>query len=142
MKSAVRAHLSLTFFVIFASIGILGLYASAAHSLPTTLSKFYLGSVAGYFAGWIYLFNLTLLPTRLSRYTSWIAPLLAWAWLLFLISNYFVFKLYKYHISLLLVEMFCMLQFNFLPQTVLLVYKDRLLFLAQVKVQELIRLLL
>jgi membrane-anchored protein YejM (alkaline phosphatase superfamily) len=106
MKSAVRAHLSLTFFVIFASIGILGLYASAAHSLPTTLSKFYLCSVAGYFAGWIYLFNLALLPTRLSRYTSWIAPLLAWAWLLFLISNYFVFRLYKYHISLLLVEMF------------------------------------
>ncbi len=106
MKSAARAHLTLTFFVIVASIGILGLYASAVHSLPTTISKFYLCSIAGYFAGWIYLVNLALFPTRLSKYSRWLAPFLAWAWLLFLIANYFVFKLYKYHISLLMVEMF------------------------------------
>ncbi|MFO1006371.1 MAG: sulfatase-like hydrolase/transferase [Planctomycetaceae bacterium] len=102
MKTIARAHLSLTFFAILATLGVLCLYASAAHSLPTSLSKMYLVSVAGYFAGCVFAVNLALLPTRLSKYTSWLAPCLLWVWLLYLLANYGVFHLYKHHVSLLL----------------------------------------
>jgi uncharacterized protein len=105
-KKVVKANLSFSFYMILATIGMLALYAATVPTLPTKLSKLYLLSIVGYYAAALFVVNLALLPTRLTKFTSWIAPLFAWVWLLYLAIDYGTFNLYQFHLNLLLFEMF------------------------------------
>ncbi len=105
MKSFARSHLNFTFYIILASLVVLCLFAASAQCLSTQLSKIYMLSVAGYFGGGLFIVNLLLFPSRCSAMSRWLAPLVAWIWLNYLVIDYATFRLYGFHVNWLVVEM-------------------------------------
>ncbi|HIK92885.1 MAG TPA: DUF3413 domain-containing protein [Planctomycetes bacterium] len=106
MKKQAQANLNFAFYIILITIGMLGLYASAATSTGTVLSSVYTLSVASYFGGALILASVVLLPTRLFSFSRWLTPLLAGVWLVYLVIDFATFNLYRFHVNWLLVEMF------------------------------------
>lgn len=105
MKTCARSHLNFTFYIFLATLVVLSLFAASAQSLSTQLSKIYLLSVAGYFGGGLFIVNLLLFPSRWSAMSRWLAPLVAWIWLNYLVIDYATFRLYGFHVNWLVVEM-------------------------------------
>ncbi|MBM3972214.1 MAG: DUF3413 domain-containing protein [Planctomycetes bacterium] len=105
MKSTACCHMYFTFYIISASLVVIGLFAGSAPSVDTYLSKIYMLSVAGYFGGGLFVANWLLFPLCLSARSRWLPPLLAWVWLNYLVIDYATFNLYGFHVNWLLIEM-------------------------------------
>lgn len=69
-------------------------------------SGLYLLTLPSYFGFVLLLTGLALLPVCLVRWTAPLAPLLGALWLLFLAADVVVFNTYRFHITLLMVQMF------------------------------------
>lgn len=105
MKNRFLQHLSLMLYVWLMTMPLLAIFlreAPVGELLPTV----YQISSAGYFGLFILLACVVTLPLALSRWTAWLAPVLAWLWLLFLSIDLAVFQLYKFHLDGLLIQMF------------------------------------
>lgn len=105
MKNRFLQHLSLMFYVWLLTMPLLAIFLREAPS-GELLSTFYQISTAGYFGVFILFACVLMLPLAFSRWTAWLAPLIAWAWLLFLSIDVAVFQLYKFHLDGLLIQMF------------------------------------
>lgn len=67
---------------------------------------FYLATLPAYFGFLMLLLGLLLQPLALLRWTAWTVPVLGAAWLVFLAVDVLVFHAYRFHITLLMVQMF------------------------------------
>lgn len=105
MHSA-RVQLRFAAMVLMVSLGLLGPFAATAPAPSTWLAWLYLVSVGGYFGTLLFVAALLLLPARWTRFSSWLVPVAAWIWLLVVVVDFATFRLYGFHLNLLVVEMF------------------------------------
>ena len=108
MNKTACQHLSFTFYLIFVSLPLLCLYTKFLPPIETLYSAAYFVSIAGYYSGILFLANVILYPTRLRSYSSWIAPTIAWLWLIYLTIDIVTYNLYRFHVNILLIEMMFM----------------------------------
>lgn len=66
----------------------------------------YLLTLPSYFGFFFLVIGLLLWPLALMRWTAWLVPVLGAAWLVFLAADVLVFNAYRFHITLLMVQMF------------------------------------
>lgn len=102
----IGSHFKLTFYLCLLTAAAVGLFLKDAPTAQTTLPAVYQWSVIGYYGTLLLLVALALLPLSIFRATQWLWPLLGWAWLVYLAIDIAVFNLYRFHLDILLVEMF------------------------------------
>ena len=102
----IGSHFKLTFYLCLLTAAAVGLFLKDAPAAQTMLPAVYQLSVIGYYGTLLLLAALVLLPLSVFRATNWLWPLLGWAWLVYLAIDIAVFNLYRFHLDILLVEMF------------------------------------
>jgi membrane-anchored protein YejM (alkaline phosphatase superfamily) len=102
----IGSHFKLTFYLCLLTGAAVGLFLNDAPAAQTMLPAVYQWSVIGYYGTLLLLVALALLPLSVFRATRWLWPVLGWAWLVYLTIDIAVFNLYRFHLDILLVEMF------------------------------------
>jgi len=102
----IGSHFKLTFYLCLLTAAAVGLFLQDAPAAQSMLPAVYQWSVIGYYGTLLLLVALALLPLSVFRVTHWLWPLLGWAWLVYLAIDIAVFNLYRFHLDILLVEMF------------------------------------
>ncbi|MFM7524140.1 MAG: sulfatase-like hydrolase/transferase [Betaproteobacteria bacterium] len=105
-RKRIGSHFKLTFYLCLLTAAAVGLFLKDAPAAHTSLPALYQWSVIGYYGTLLLLVALALLPLALFRLTYWLWPLLGWAWLVYLAIDIAVFNLYRFHLDILMVEMF------------------------------------
>jgi len=102
----IGSHFKLTFYLCLLTAAAVGLFLKDAPGAQTSLPVVYQWSVIGYYGTLLLLVALALLPLSVFRATRWLWPVIGWAWLVYLAIDIAVFNLYRFHLDILLVEMF------------------------------------
>ena len=102
----IGSHFKLTFYLCLLTGAAVGLFLNDAPAAQTMLPAVYQWSVIGYYGTLLLLVAVALLPLSVFRATRWLWPMLGWAWLVYLTIDIAVFNLYRFHLDVLLVEMF------------------------------------
>ncbi|MEY4370142.1 MAG: hypothetical protein RL564_2092, partial [Pseudomonadota bacterium] len=105
-RTRIGSHFKLTFYLCLLTAAAVGLFLKDAPAAQTSLPALYQWSVIGYYGTLLLLAALVLLPLALFRMTHWLWPLLGWVWLVYLAIDIAVFNLYRFHLDILMVEMF------------------------------------
>lgn len=106
LAGRVGSHLKLTFYLCLLTAGAVGLFLKDAPAAKAALPFVYQWSVIGYYGTLLLVAALLSLPLSFFRVSRWLWPLLGWAWLVYLAIDVTVFKLYRFHLDWLMVEMF------------------------------------
>ena len=106
MKNRLLRHFSLAMSVWLLMLPLLWVYLDAAPAVNGLLVIFYLLSIAGYFCFFLLVPTVLTVPLALFAMTARWVVLPAWLWLVFVTADLAVFRLYKFHIDGLLIEMF------------------------------------
>lgn len=102
----IGSHFKLTFYLCLLTAAAVGLFLKDAPVAQGVLPTLYQWSVIGYYGTLLLLVALILLPLAVLNATRWLWPLMGWAWLVYLAIDIAVFNLYRFHLDLLMVEMF------------------------------------
>ena len=102
----IGSHFKLTFYLCLLTAVAVGLFLKDAPPAHSLLPALYQWSVIGYYGTLLLLGALLLLPLAVFSATRWLWPLFGWIWLLYLAIDIAVFNLYRFHLDLLMVEMF------------------------------------
>jgi len=102
----IGSHFKLTFYLCLLTAAAVGLFLKDAPPAQAFLPALYQWSVIGYYGTLLLLVALLLLPLALFRATRWLWPILGWVWLVYLAIDIAVFNLYRFHLDILMVEMF------------------------------------
>jgi len=106
LKKAFK-HILTYLFLSYASIAFLILlfYISNTPKAQNWIAGFYRLSILGYYFFALVFITLLLLPLYFNRYLKVLIILPMTLFQLFLISDYFVFKIYRFHIDMLFIKM-------------------------------------
>lgn len=102
----IGSHFKLTFYLCLLTAVAVGLFLKDAPPAQSLLPALYQWSAIGYYGTLLLLVALMLVPLAVFKATRWLWPLLGWVWLLYLAIDIAVFNLYRFHLDLLMVDMF------------------------------------
>ncbi len=106
VRERVGRHLKLTFYLSLLTAVAVGMFLKDAPAADTLLPQVYQWSVVGYYGTLVLLAALLTLPLSLFRATRWLWPVMGWVWLVYLAIDISVFRLYRFHLDWLMVDMF------------------------------------
>jgi membrane-anchored protein YejM (alkaline phosphatase superfamily) len=105
VKKNVTAYINFIFYLILVTAGLVFLFLSRAPSPDGVVAWAYYISSFSYYGLAILIICFFIYPLFWCRLTRWLVPVICWLWLVYLVSDLVVFKLYNFHIDLLIIEM-------------------------------------